>query len=409
MNPSSSALARSHEDTLLPLTRQLAAELLRAVPLSAKVEAIIFRAEFPEPGQVVKAGVILHELDGERRAIPLHLTSEGHKLVTACSLYESGTRLTSIEIKIAANGQCTPSFGASWKPRSDEELKAYFDRLYGNIPEAPAPTLKPAGCLGMWLRPFFGPKLKLYPLPVLEHLPPREPLSPLLDRFDGINEGWDDLDKGITDEQRKLLEAERAALAAAVPPVVPGAVSPFAGRFLEVPDQEGVLFAEVRDIFHIPLSELHRRRPALRFDPIETRLIRDLGPDLGELCFLVWDGYISLIRLEAQDIPSFEALVARLEPVLAALGGLGPLVKALGVSHPSLARDITPIILDDVRATLVPISVNGRRVYPCWLLGGPPHTKVSLDLSVGLTEGRLSFGYAVSINLPSRSLGANPY
>lgn len=395
MRSSSSVLARSHhEETLLPLARAIAEELLRAVPRSAKLEAIVFRAEFPAPGEVVRAGVILHELDGERRAIRLRLGAEGRKLVTDCSLYKSDQRLTSIEIKIAADGHFTTSFGTAIRPRSEEELKAYFDRLYGAVPEAPAPTLKPAGFFTTLLRPLFGPKLKLYPLPALKHRPLREPLSLFLDRMDGIHEGWDD------PPSPAVINALKAAPELPPPPSAE-ALKALAGKQLVVPEQEGVLFAEAQDIFHIAVSELHRRRPTLRFDPLETRLVRDLGPGLGELQFIAWDGYVTAIRLSADDIPSFDALLERLEPVLAALGGLGPLVCALNASHPGVVRDVTPVGLDEVRAALVPMSPYGRRVYPCWLLGRPAHTKVGLNLSVECPDGRLLFGYDVAIELPA--------
>ena len=60
-------------------------------------------------------------------------------------------------------------------------------------------------------------------------------------------------------------------------------------------------------------------------------------------------------------------------------------------------REATPVGLAEVRAALVPDSPHGRRVYPCWLLGAPPHTRIRLDLGVGIPDGRPSFGYAVSI------------
>jgi len=153
----SAALVPSHEATLLPLTRQLAAELLRLIPTSAKVEAVIFMAHFPRPGQPVHAGLILHALAGELRALRLaHLTEEARRLVAQISRHKSSQPLTSIEIKIAAEGQTTTQFGTA-PPLSAEELEARL--LPGpGVPSrrpiapsvaarvTPSPTAGRAGC-----------------------------------------------------------------------------------------------------------------------------------------------------------------------------------------------------------------------------------------------------------------------
>ncbi len=165
-----------------------------------------------------------------------------------------------------------------------------------------------------------------------------------------------------------------------------------------IPAEEGVLLAEARDFRRVALAELHRRRPTLRFDPIKETLSRDLGPDLGEMCFVAWNGDVCRINLVGRDVRTFDALLASLQPVLVALGGMGPIVSALGSpGGPAGIREVKPIDLGELCTYLVTDSPHGRRVYPCWLLGGPPHTKVSLDLSVGLKDGQPSFDYAASV------------
>ncbi len=413
----STAIVRNHEAVLLPLTHQLAAQLLRAVPTSAKVEAIIFVAHFAGPGQVVHSGLILHDLAGQLSAIRIaHLGDEAHRLLRELSSYDSDQALTSIEIKIAADGRTTTHFGIA-APLSAEALDAHMQRLYGNVPRARAPTLPAAGCLFGWLRPIFGPRLKLYPQLALQHQAPRDPLSMLLDELKGIQEHWDEPPDAAPAPASSAspapfaldLDAFRALEQARIPrpprpdgkahPIPPGPPA-IAGEHLTVPDAPGVLFAEVSDLRDVPLAELHRARPTLRFDPLRECLIRDLGPDVGELRFGSWRGKVSRLEIEVEDIPSIDALLARVQPILVALGGLGPVVSALGSPEPSQIREAIPVPLAELRAALVPDSPYGRRVYPCWLLGAPAPTKVGLDLSVGLTDGRPSFGYRVHVRLP---------
>lgn len=409
------APASSHEDTLLPLSQRIAAALLHLIPRSAKLEALIFAAHFPQPGQVVTAGLILHDLQGERRAIRFtQAGEEANRLLTTCSRYPSGQRLTSIEIKIAADGQTTTSFGAA-PPRGAEALQAYMHSLYGSIPDAPAPTRRGQGGFFGWLRALFAPRPRHYFLPTLQHRPQSEPLSMLLDLLDGIHEDWDnELPAPATSSssapaprppgpafdlgELHRLEADRAA--PALRPLPSNTAESLVGKHLVIPAEEGVLLGEARDFRRVALVELHRLRPTLRFDPIKERLSRDLGPGLGELSFAVWNGNISRLNLVGQDVPTFEALLASLQPVLVALGGMGPIVSALGASGgPAQVRDVKPIPLDELRAYLARGSAHGSLVYPCWLLGGPPHTKVGLDLSVGLVDGHPSFGYYVSVSL----------
>lgn len=300
-----------------------------------------------------------------------------------------------------------------------------MDRLYGNIPKARPPTLPAVGCIGGLLRAMFGPKLKLYPLPALQHHPQGEPLSMYFDHLDGIQEGWDEpLPTAAPSSSSSASSASSSSASSPRPPVpafdlaafhsleagrlppdrtatprpVPiAAVAPMPGKQLVIPDQEGVLLVEAREFRRVTVAELHRSRPTLRFDPIKEHLTRDLGPELGELWFGTWKGNLNRLDLDADGIPSFDALLARLQPVLAALGGMGPIVSAMGTSHPANVREVTHIGLDELRAYLVADSPYGRVVYPCWLLGGPPHTRVGLDLSVGLTDGRPNFGYTATV------------
>ena len=78
------------------------------------------------------------------------------------------------------------------------------------------------------------------------------------------------------------------------------------------------------------------------------------------------------------------------------------MLRAAMLSLATLAActEATPVPLAEVRAALVPDSPYGRRVYPCWLLGASASVKVGLDLGVGLTAGRPSFGDRVHVTLP---------
>lgn len=405
-----------HEAVLLPLTQQIADQLLQGIPLSAKIEAVILLAHFARPGEVATTGLVLHELDGEQRAMPLRIVAEARRLLDACSRYESGNRLTSIEIKIAGDGECITSFGIA-PPKSIDELKAHLERIYGNVPAARAPTLPASRGFMGWVRGLFGPKLKLHPQPALRHRPQREPLSLLLDPLTGIHEGWDEdappsaaqgssasaVPKPSPAQAASLLaqlhglEAARTGTAAAPVAAAPVAAAS-SGEHLVVPEREGVLLAEARAFDRVPLSELHRSRPQLRFDAIEERLVGDLSAHgLGELHFGSWQGNLHRIDLHVDDIPGFDALLVRLQPVLTALGGLGPITSALGTTRPGQIREVTPVTLAELRQYLVADSPYGSKVYPCWLLGAPPHTRVSLHLSVRLVEGRQVHGYVATI------------
>lgn len=408
--PKPAAVVRSHEATLLPLTQQLAAELLRLVPSTVKLEALILYAQFPARGQVVSAAVLLHEVAGERRSMhPTELGASVHALLTEISRYESGQRLTSIEIKIAGDGQTITQFGIA-APWSREQLAAHIARLYGAVPEAPAP--RPAGCLFGWLLP----KPARHPLPALRHAPQREPLSLFLDELNGIQEHWDDPPEPAKPapqadaaaprpapvfslESLHSLEAARTAPDRVGPPR-PAATPMNAGAHLVVPEREGVLLAEARRLRSVAVAELQRERPELRFDPIQECLTRELGPGLGTLRFGTWQGKLTRLDILAEGIASFDALLARLQPVLVALGGMGPVVGALGTQRPGQVREVVPVALDELRRYLVADSPYGRKVYPCWLLGGPAHTKVALELDVGVTDGRQDFGYSASVSLP---------
>lgn len=192
--------------------------------------------------------------------------------------------------------------------------------------------------------------------------------------------------------QLHRLEAEREVPApgTAPPPVIRG--EPVVGEHLVIPAEEGVLLAEARALRGVAVAELPRVRPELRFSASAGRFVRDLGPGLGALEFSEFDKYVTGVGLEVAGSPTFADLVERLPPVLAALGGMGPIACALGTLHPAQVREVRPVALAEVAATLVPDSPHGRRVYPCWLLGGPPHTRVGLDLGVEVVDGRPSFG-----------------
>ncbi|WP_434427333.1 hypothetical protein [Nannocystis pusilla] len=401
-----------HEAVLLPLTQQIAAELLNIIPLSAKIDTIVFIAHFPRSGEVVKAGVVLHEIDGELRSMTLPpLTSETRRLLEQLSRYDSGNRLTSIEIKIAGDGRVTTDFGIA-PPKSPEELEDLLRRRFGSVPTAKAPRAPaPTGFFGK-LKAMFGagPRVTLHPQPSLRHNPPREPLSLFLDPMNGIQEGWDhesppaDAANASTSARPAGgapvfdlaalhdLEAQRVA---GTPAPRPAGFTP-TGPQLVVPAQDGLLAAEARGFRRLAFAEFHRERPDLRFDAGDERLVRDLGP-LGELHFTAWNGNLNRADLYVKDLPSLDDLLARLQPVLAALGGLGPVTCALGSRTPAGITDPQPVTYDELRRYLVPDSPFGTKIYPCWLLGAPPHTKVSLDLGCGLPDNRPAFSYLVTI------------
>ena len=393
------ALALSHEARLLPLTQGLAAELLKSIPTSAKLEAIVFMAQFPRRGQEVHAGLILHELAGERRAFSLaHTTDEARALLRQISRYDSEEPLTSLEIKIAGDGTTSTRFGGA-PPLDADGLAAYMDRIYGAIPRARPATLPAVGCIPGLFRAIFGPKLKLYPLPRLQHRPQRESLSLLLDTFRGIDEGWD----RPIDPSSVPTPAERAAAAELLARLQKLAAQREAGEpasddHLVIPEAEGVLFAEARQYHRVFAAELQRARPELRFDPINERFTRDLGPDLGELRYVLWRGEVVGVNLDVDGLPSFGALMARLPPVLAALGGMGPLADAFLKTHPAMLREVTPMYIGKLRTYLVPTSLYGHQVYMSWLLGAPHYTKVGLEFGVAVIDDRLSYSYAVRIS-----------
>src|SRR4029078_1975322 len=105
-----------------------------------------------------------------------------------------------------------------------------------------------------WLRSIFGPKLKLYPRPARKHAPQREPLSLFLDTFDGIDEGWSDMPVGPAAPAAPIRPAAPPRELSAPPPAT-DAVE--AGAHLAVPDSEGVLAAEARDLLPGALADLH--------------------------------------------------------------------------------------------------------------------------------------------------------
>lgn len=398
----------THEDLLLPIARTIAEELLNILPVSLKIEAVIFMASFPAPGKFVRAGVVLHDLDGETRQMKLPpLTERARELLRALSLYESDNRLTSIEIKIAAGGATTTQFGIA-PPMTEDQLKAQLQRKYGGVPEGRAKTLPPAGCVMGLLRSFgFGPKLTLYPRLALSHAPQREPLSLFLDELRRIDEGWNDAPAEPPAPASEPIApvfalAELHALEDARegkgPPAVAVAAGP--GEPLAVPEQEGVLAVEARELLPGSLAELHRKRPTLRFDPIAETLTRDLGPELGTLELRAWQGNVTGFRLRAEKLPSLDALLARLRPVLAALGGMGPVVDARGAQRPAGLREHRPVTIDELRGYLVPDSPYGTLIYPCFLLGGPSHVVVKLDLGAGIEGGRPVYSFTVAVELP---------
>lgn len=399
----------SHEDALLPLTRAIAEELLSSLPTGLELAALIFMAQFPARGRFVAAGVVIHDLDGEPRQITLPpLTERTRELLRTLSEYESGTRLTSIEIKIAADGATTTNFGIA-PPLTEEQLKAQLQRQYGSVPEGSARTPPPAGGVRGLLRALgFGPKREPSPRLTLTHVPQREPLSIFLDEFRGIDEGWTDLPAGppapvaapsarpVFDlSQFHALEGQRAGTGPA-----PVAVAAGPGARLAVPDQAGVLTGEARELRPGTLADLHRARPTLRFDPIAGTLRRELGPELGALDFRAWKGDLRGFGLRAEGLPGFDALMARLRPVLVALGGMGPIVDARGAQRPSGLREHRPVTIDELRDYLVADSPYGTKVFPCFLLGGPPHVVVKLELGVEIEGGRPVYCYAVDVELP---------
>lgn len=393
------ALAPSHEQRLLPLTQALAAELLKSVPPSARLELLVFMAQFPRGGQEVHTGLFLHELAGERRAFRLaHTTDEAKALLRRISSHDSGQPLTSLELKIAGDGTTTTRFGIA-PPLDADALAAHLDSIYGAIPRARPATLPAVGCIPGLFRAVFGPKLKLYPPPQLQHLPLREPLSILLDPLDRIHEGWDEPIDPATAPSPAELAAAAARLARmqrlAAEPAGP---EPDLGDHLVIPEAEGVLLAEARQYHPVSAAELQRARPELRFDPLKDRFTRDLGPELGELRFVVWNGKVVNANLTVDGLASFAALLARLPPVLAALGGMGPIADALSKTHPAMLREVVPVRIDALRSTLQPTSLYGRRVYSSWLLGAPHHTRVALDFGIEVVDDRLSYGFTVMIS-----------
>ncbi|MDC0719059.1 hypothetical protein [Nannocystis bainbridge] len=394
-----------HEAALLPFVQQIAAELLNIIPHSAKIEAIVLIAHFPRPGEVVKAGRVLHEIDGELRSMSLPpLTQAARGLLEHVSRHPSGTPLTAIEIRIAGDGRVTTEFGIA-PPRSAEALEDQLARTFGSIPTARAPRAPaPQGFFGK-LKAMFGagPRVTLHPQPTLQHIPPRDPLSILLDPLDGIHEHWDDLPPAAAAQPRPAggapifdlgalheLEAQRVAGTPISPAFTPS------GPRLEVPAHEGLLVAEAHGFRRIALAEFHRERPDLRFEPAAERLVRDLGP-LGQLHFTAWNGNLNRADLHVTGLASLDGLLARVQPVLVALGGLGPVSSALGSRSPAGVREPVPVTYDELRRYLVPDSPYGSKVFPCWLLGAPPHTRVSLDLSCSLPDGKPAFGYLVTI------------
>ncbi|WAS97991.1 hypothetical protein [Nannocystis punicea] len=404
-----------HEAALLPLTQQIAAELLHIIPLSAKIEAVVLMAHFPHPGEVVKAGRVLHAIDGELRSMSLPpLTADTRRMLEQLSRYESGNRLTSIEIKIAADGRVTTNFGIA-PPKSADELEDLLRRTYGSVPEAKAPRAPaPQGFFGK-LKAMFGagPRVTLHPQPTLRHIPPTEPLSLFLDPLDGIHEGWDDEPAAANASTTANASASarpaggapafdlaafhslEAARVAGTPPPRPAGFTA-SGPQLVVPAQEGLFAAEARAFGRVALAEFHRERPDLRFDVANDRLTRDLGA-LGQLHFTAWNGNLNRADLDVDGLASLDELLERLQPVLVALGGLGPVSNALGTRSPAGTREPVPVTYDELRRYLVPDSPYGSKVFPCWLLGAPPHTRVGLDLSCGLPNNRPAFGYLVTI------------
>ncbi|MCY1060236.1 hypothetical protein [Nannocystis sp. SCPEA4] len=401
-----------HEAVLLPLAQQIAAQLLQVIPLSAKLEAVVFAAHFPQRGENVRAGLLIHELEGQQHVFRLkHFTEETRRLLDVLSRYDGDNRLTSIEIKIAGDGRCTTSFGIA-PPLSAEALRELLQRRFGGLPEARPPTLPAARGFTGWIRSLFAPKLKLYPLPVLQHVPQLEPLALLLDPLDRIDEGWDDEPEPTPIASQRpaggapvfdlaALHALEAARIGAAPASPRPAAPPPSGAQLVVPDREGVLIAEVRELQREPLAELHRRRPELRFDPLSEHLTRDLSAfGLGELHFRAWNGQITGMAVRREGLASLDELLAALAPVLAALGGMGPVAQGLGHRWPPPASEAQPVTLDELRRYLVPDSPHGSKVYPCWLSGAPANATVSLDLStILLPDGRPSFDWAVLVTL----------
>ncbi|PCC74917.1 hypothetical protein SAMN02745121_08404 [Nannocystis exedens] len=401
-----------HEAVLLPLTQQIAAELLQIIPLSARIDTVVFLAHFPSPGEVVKAGLVLHDVDGELRSMPLPpLTAEARRLLEQLSRYESGNRLTSIEIKIAGDGRVTTDFGIA-PPKSREELEDLLRRRFGSVPEGKPPRpAAPQGFMGK-LKALFGagPRVTLHPQPSLRHVPPTERLSLFLDPLDGIHEGWDDepAATGAANASTAARPAggapafDLAAFHRAEAQRVAGTAAPQPSGFtpsgpqLVVPAQDGLFAAEARGFRRRAFAEFHRERPDLRFDAGHERLVRDLGP-LGQLRFTAWNGHLNRADLHVEGLPSLDELLARLQPVLAALGGLGPVSSALGTRSPAGVTRPEPVTYDELRRYLVPDSPFGTKVFPCWLLGAPAHTKVGLDLGCGLPDDRPAFSYLVSI------------
>lgn len=246
----------------------------------------------------------MHELAGERRAFRLaHTTDEAKALLRRISSHDSEEPLTSLEIKIAGDGTTTTRFGTA-TPLVADGLAARMDRIYGAIARARPPTLPAVGCIPGLFRAIFGPKLKLYPLPRLQHLPLRESLATLLEPVRGIREGWDEpLDPATTPSPQEMAAAaerlarlQKLAAEAEVPRAAGDAVG---GEHLVVPETEG---------------------------------------------------------------------------------------------------EVVPVRIDALRATLMPVSLHGRRLYSCWLVGAPYHTKVGLDFSIGVDEDRLSYGLSVNIS-----------
>ncbi|MBZ5713857.1 hypothetical protein [Nannocystis pusilla] len=400
-----------HEAVLLPLTQQIAVQLLQVIPLSARLQALVFAAHFPQPGEHVRAGLLVHELAGQQHVFRLkHFTEETRRLLDVLSRYDSGNRLTSIEIKIAGDGRCTTSFGIA-PPLSAEALREQLQRRYGGLPEARPPTRPAARGFTGWLRSLFAPKLELHPLPVLQHVPQREPLSLFLDPLNGIDEGWDHEPEPAPGASQRppggapafdlaSLHALEAARDGAAPASPRPAAPPPSGARLVVPDREGVLLAEVRELQRESLAELHRRRPELRFDPLAERLTRDLSASgLGELQFRAWNGQITGMTLRREDLASLDELLAALAPVLAALGGMGPVAQALGTRWPPPAADAEPVTLAELRRYLVPDSPFGSKIYPCWLIGAPANATVALEMSTALPDGRPSFSWSVHVKL----------
>ncbi|MFY0532291.1 hypothetical protein [Nannocystis pusilla] len=366
-----------HEAVLLPLTQQIAAELLHIIPLSAKIDTVVFMAHFPGPGEVVKAGVVLHEIDGELRSMTLPpLTSETRRLLEQLSRYDSGNRLTSIEIKIASDGRVTTEFGIA-PPKSPEELEDLLRRRFGSVPTAKAPRAPaPTGFFGK-LKAMFGagPRVTLHPQPSLRHTPPREPSPCSWTRCTASRRA------GTTSHRRPRAQPPTPRPPRARPVAPPPSTSP---RFTASrPGESPAPRPQARRLHpdrpaarrpragrpagrrgpRLPpplLAEFHRERPDLRFDAGDERLVRDLGP-LGELHFTAWNGNLNRADLYVKDLPSLDDLLARLQPVLAALGGLGPVTCALGSRTPPASPTPSPSPTTSCAATSSPTRRSAPR------------------------------------------------